>query len=201
MLRESFYHPVLNPLVTLQMAGKVMKLVLPVLFAAGLMFSCASTQPKRIITDDNYVKFGNPELHLKTSDQLVFQGQGVQPFADMGGAIGKREVWEWKSAAADKGFFILISTLSKDGWLWSGSPNGVWKRDKEYYRSFPETVSKGGQDWYVDVFRYLSFDRVIFGRTIGKRQRIWLCYWQQGTPNPDWKELIEQVEKVVVFLR
>ena len=90
--------------------------------------------------------------------------------------------------------------MPEAGWFWAGTPNGAWARDREFYRSFPETVERGGKNWYVDVIAFGSWDRVILGRYVSDRIRIWLVYDERLQGNLNWKDLVHRAEGSVQFL-
>jgi hypothetical protein len=175
-------------------------LILLVAVTISLAVGCASMQAKRDI-QGNSVKFVYPELSLKISDELRYEGTGFKSFTDAtDGFRSKREAWCWRSVDGQKFLAILIDTLPEAGMFWAGTPNGAWNRDREYYRSFPETVERGGKNWYVDVIANGSWDRVVLGRYVGDRISIWLVYGEKIQDSLNWKELVDRAEDAVLFL-
>jgi hypothetical protein len=166
----------------------------------GLMIGCATTQPQRVVTEDNYVTFEYPEIRLKISDEMTYLAKDHKSASTTRGMSSKYEIWHWKSKSGPRGFFIRINTLTEGGWSWAGSPNIAWKRDIVYYESFPETFERGGKKWYVDVIRWKAYNKVIFGRDVGQRKRLWLVYWEEEGTYENWKDLLKRADKTIEFL-
>ena len=91
-------------------------------------------------------------------------------------------------------------TLDSGNAHWAGRPNKVWQREREYYRSFPNTVERGNKKWYVDIIYHDSQEKVIFGRDVSATKRIWAVYYEKAQSNSDWKELLDRADKAIKFL-
>lgn len=175
---------------------KRLTLFIFVVFVAG----CAATQPKRVVTEDNYVTFEYPDLKLKISDDLKYKKEGHKIKTPSDGSGHKYEMWEWNTNDGHKGCFIRINTLTTGGWDWSGSPNGGWYRDIEYYKSFPKTYERGGKKWYVDVIRWKAYNKVIFGRDVSNSKRLWVAYWEKEGTYENWEDLLKRADEAIRFL-
>jgi hypothetical protein len=90
--------------------------------------------------------------------------------------------------------------MQEAGWFWAGTPTGAWERDREFYRSFPESVAGEGKNRYVDVIVFGSWDRVVLGRYIVDRIGIWPVYDERLQGNLNWKDIVHRVEGSVQFL-
>ena len=175
---------------------KRLSLLIVIVFVAG----CAAAQPKRVVTEDNEVTFEYPNVRLKISDDMKFKREGTKDSTTESGSEHTFELWNWETNDGSSGVFIRINTLKTGGWFYTGSPNSNWYRDIEYYKSFPKTYERGGAKWCVDVIRWESINRVIFGRDVSQNKRIWIAYWEKTGSDENWEELLSRADEAIKFL-
>ena len=181
-------------------------ILLFIVVVAGCSTTPPTTPHKRDIKENNQIAFENPEIRLKISDDLKFLDERIETTKvslivgdSKYSSVFSTEYWIWDSISGTSRVEIEISPGTGRGEGSAKYPLTV-PGDFEYYRSFPDTIDRGGKKYYLVITKNKNEDLVVFTRDYGTGGTLRVMYYEMHQPGVDWEELLNRADATIEFL-